>query len=211
MINTRATRVSSTVFHKHKHISNPTATWADTIIATTGNLITAIKGHLPHCLQEYQFSELRRLSTIFSDTANTPQIEIPQQRGSPSLTTKNTKDNEILTKHHPHLSPPVPMDPPEDRSDHGLPNLNLPETPPRVEPHTNPPRLAPPSPPITPTPRVEPPNGPASRARSNNPNFRSVAQEAMLRCATVTQMKLYHKQLSSRRFPIEMINAVLNE
>ena len=33
----------------------------------------------------------------------------------------------------------------------------------------------------------------------------------MLRCATVAQMKLYPKQLSGRRFPIEMINAVMNE
>ena len=43
MINTRATRVSATVFHKHKYISNPTATPADAIIAVAGNLITEIK------------------------------------------------------------------------------------------------------------------------------------------------------------------------
>ena len=51
MINTRATRVSATVFHKHKYFPNPTATPADAIIVTAGNLITAIKGPLPHRLQ----------------------------------------------------------------------------------------------------------------------------------------------------------------
>ena len=51
MINTRATRVLATVFHKHKYLSNPTATPADAVIAASGNLITAIKGHLPHRLQ----------------------------------------------------------------------------------------------------------------------------------------------------------------
>ena len=33
----------------------------------------------------------------------------------------------------------------------------------------------------------------------------------MLLCATVAQMKLFPKQLASHRFPVEMINAVLNE
>ena len=50
MINTRATRVSATVFHKHKCLSNPTATLADSIITAAGNRITEIKGHLTHRL-----------------------------------------------------------------------------------------------------------------------------------------------------------------
>ena len=177
MINTRSTRVSATIFFKHKYLSNPTATPDDAIIAAAGNLVTAIKGHLPHRLQESHFSELTRLSTIFSDAAATPQIEIPQQCRSPSLTTKNTKDNKVLTKPHPPPPPPVHMEPPEDRFDHGLPtprripNLDFLETPPRVAPHTNPPRVAPPEPPVTPTPMLELPNRLASRTRSKNPNF----------------------------------------
>ena len=51
IINTRTTRVSATIFHKHKYLSNPTATPANAIIAAAGNLITAIKGHLLHRLQ----------------------------------------------------------------------------------------------------------------------------------------------------------------
>ena len=74
MINTRATQVSATVFHKHKYVSNPTANPDDAIIVAAGNLITAIKVHLPHRLQEFHLSELTHLSTIFSDAAATPQI-----------------------------------------------------------------------------------------------------------------------------------------
>ena len=108
MINTRSNQVSATIFHKHKYLSNLTATPAGAIIAAAGNLITAIKGHLPHRLQESHFSELTRLSTIFSDAATTPQIDLPQQRRSQSLTTKNTKDNKILKNlthlcHQPYL------------------------------------------------------------------------------------------------------------
>ena len=51
MINIQATQVSATVFHKHAYISNPTANPADAIIASAGNLITAIKGHMPHRLE----------------------------------------------------------------------------------------------------------------------------------------------------------------
>ena len=78
----------------------------------------------------------------------------------------------------------MPMEPPEDSFEHALPNLDFPETPPRVAPHTKPSRVAPPAPPVPQTLRVGPHNGPASITRSNNPNFRSVAQEAMLICAT---------------------------
>ena len=82
---------------------------------------------------------------------------------------------------------------------------------PRVAPHVNTLRVVPPVTPVPQAPRLDPPNGPDIRTRSKNPKFRSVAQEAMLLCATVAQTKLYPKQLTSRRFPVEMINAILNE
>ena len=170
MINTRATRVSATVFHKHKYLSNPTATPADAIIAAAGNLITSMKGHLPHRLQESYHSELMRLSTIFSDASAPPQIEIPPQRHSPKLTTKNTKDNDILTQTCPPLSPPMPMEPLEDSFEHAIPNLDFPETPPRVAPHTNPPRVTPPAPPVPPTPRVDTHNGPPQKLEARTQN-----------------------------------------
>ena len=105
----------------------------------------------------------------------------------------------------------MPMDPPENSFEHALPNIDFLETPSVVAPHTSPPRVASLTPHVPPTPTVEPHNEPASRTQSKNPNFRSVAQEAMLRCETDAKMNLSPGQLYSRRFPIEMINAILNE
>jgi hypothetical protein len=50
MVNTRATRISATVFHKHKCISNQTITLADVAVAAAKNLVKVLKGRLPHYL-----------------------------------------------------------------------------------------------------------------------------------------------------------------
>ena len=50
MLNTRAARVSSTVFHKHKYISNPNVIPADAVIAAAGNLALVLKGEISSCL-----------------------------------------------------------------------------------------------------------------------------------------------------------------
>ena len=72
MINTRTVRISNTVFHKHKYISNPTVTLYDAVIAAAQNLAAALKSKMPYYLQESPFSELSRLSKIFSDAAAVP-------------------------------------------------------------------------------------------------------------------------------------------
>ena len=76
MINTRTIRISATVFHKHKYISNPTVTPGDVVITAAHNLAAALKSKMPHYLQEYPFSELSRLSKIFSDAAAVPTQNI---------------------------------------------------------------------------------------------------------------------------------------
>ena len=46
---TRATRISATVFHNHKYITNPDITPKDRVIAATGKLADAIKCRIsPH-------------------------------------------------------------------------------------------------------------------------------------------------------------------
>ena len=72
MINTRATRISETVFHKHKYISNPNVTPADSVIAKAGNLDSALKGTMPACLQQSPLEYLTRISEIFSGAAASP-------------------------------------------------------------------------------------------------------------------------------------------
>ena len=44
MMDTRATQISATVFHKHKYITNPDITPEDRVIAAAGNLAETIKG-----------------------------------------------------------------------------------------------------------------------------------------------------------------------
>ena len=72
MINTRTVRISNTVFHKHKYISNPSVTPDDAVIASAQNLAAALKSKMPQYLQESPFSELSLLSKIFSDAAAVP-------------------------------------------------------------------------------------------------------------------------------------------
>ena len=57
----------------------------------------------------------------------------------------------------------------------------------------------------------EAPTGPAYNTRSRSSNFRSVTQETMLACAEVSHINLSPKSLASRRFPLKMLNAVLDE
>ena len=80
------------------------------------------------------------------------------------------------------------------------------------------PRVVPPPPQPTeeprPSPRVGaagPPAGRATITRSRNPNFRAVTQEAMLSCLATNQMNLSPASLAGSRYPVEMINAVLNK
>jgi hypothetical protein len=53
--------------------------------------------------------------------------------------------------------------------------------------------------------------GPTAITHSRHPNSRMVAQEAMLSCAAVNQMKLSMEILAGQRYPLETSNAVLNK
>ena len=125
----RATRISATVFHKHKYISNPTVTAADAVIAAASNLAAVLKGKLPQHLKESSLNELTRLSTIFSQaatgTSEPPAIqqakpsESPTKlpatnphRRSPRLTTTVTKNGLIAASPRQPIAapknPPIP-------------------------------------------------------------------------------------------------------
>ena len=54
-------------------------------------------------------------------------------------------------------------------------------------------------------------NAPSHNTRSKNPNVHSIAQEEMLSCVDVAQFTLSPYTLASRRFPMEIINTVLDE
>ena len=69
MINMHTTRLSLTVFCKHKYISNPTIYPIDTVITKNKNLSAALKGKMPHYHQESPLDKLNCLSRIFSNAA----------------------------------------------------------------------------------------------------------------------------------------------
>ena len=77
MVNTRATRVSTAVVHKHKYISNPTVTPSGAVVAAAKNLAKVLKGKLLHYVQELPLAKITRLSRIFSDATGNPEAELP--------------------------------------------------------------------------------------------------------------------------------------
>ena len=110
-----------------------------------------------------------------------------------------------------------------------VPNgIENPSPPPRVKPNRILPANAVPANRIGTTPRVGPPrrserlaelvrqegaktlqdDGTANRTRSHT---RTVAQEAMFACADIMQLNMSPRKLAGHKFPIKMINAVLNK
>ena len=87
-------------------------------------------------------------------------------------------------------------------------------TPPRVQPPRRSPRLAEQSAKCAVTDEIlrekatTQKDGPAQGTRSRT---RSIAQEAMLTCANIVQLPMSPQNLAQRRYPSEMINAVLNQ
>ena len=194
MKQTQATRVSATVIHRHKYISNTAVTPIDAIIATSRNLASELKDKMPCYLQESLLAELTQLSQIFSEAAAVPDIPVsqsappasqpphPPPRRSPRLTTIVSKDRLTVDGPSPSPKPPSPLH---------LQRPPPPVVPPRVEPSVSAQRVEPQAPiPPPQAPRVEPPrrlarlagaNKPAQpsatshRTRSNNINFLSVS------------------------------------
>ena len=60
----RATRILTTVFLKHKYITNPDITPKNQLIAAAGNFDDKRKGHMPHHLSETTLKQLERIRTI---------------------------------------------------------------------------------------------------------------------------------------------------
>ena len=91
MINTRATRLSANVFHKHKCISNLTVTPSDAVVTAAKNLAKVLKRKLPDYLQESLLAKLTRLSRLFSDTMGDLKADLMPY--SPIVPEPNTLGN----------------------------------------------------------------------------------------------------------------------
>ena len=135
MKDTWTTRVSGTIFHKHKYISAPTVAPEDVVITAAGRLAEALKGNLPHNLGKTSLEELTRLGTLFGQAAApaapvspiqparpSPSLGLPAPppRRSPRLITTVTSEGQIVAK--PAKPPTRPVNPPI--SPHGVSSAN---------------------------------------------------------------------------------------
>ena len=67
MQDTRATRISGTVFFKHKYLTNPTVSPEDAIIAATNTLSTTLaQNHAAQHKNQQSFEELKRMVAIIT-------------------------------------------------------------------------------------------------------------------------------------------------
>ena len=80
MVNTQTTRISATVFHKHKYTSNPIAAPSDVVIVTAKNLTKALKRKLPRYIQESLLAKLTHLSRILYNDATDPKSDLTAHR-----------------------------------------------------------------------------------------------------------------------------------
>ena len=113
MTDTRATRVSATVYHKHKYLTTPTVTPADRVLAAAQKLSEEIKGRMPQHLSTTNLDHLERLGNILKQrmpqvNENATQITppTPATRRLPRLTTTvvNSRIIAATIPPHPHQS-----------------------------------------------------------------------------------------------------------
>ena len=58
MKDTRATRISATVFRKHKYITNPSVTPEDRVMATVGKFVDDLKGRMATHLRKIGYTPI---------------------------------------------------------------------------------------------------------------------------------------------------------
>ena len=114
MKNTRSLRVSATVFHRHKYISNPDVTPANCIIAAAGDMAKFLKGNLPQSLNGTALTNLERLRSILK-----PEVLVTKTQ-SPRLVATRLKLKAATSALGPpniHIPPPrvPPLLPPQPR------------------------------------------------------------------------------------------------
>jgi len=191
---TRTTRISATVFFKHKYITNPSVTPADAIIAAAANLSHLLTNNLQaHHNNIVQNTDLTRLQILTQPPSPSPQREqhAPQTRNAPSSP-------------HPSKMPVVSdYDSDSGESDNEsviAPNLvpRLPLQLPRVSPQQT----------KTPLPRVSaPPTSPAYNTRSR---AHTITQETILHLLHNTRTPLTPRSAATRQFPHDVLSAILD-
>ena len=130
---TRTTRITATVFLKHKYITNPVMTPADAITAAAANLAHTIENNVKaQHIDQTKLNDLKRLQHILKSTATHPKETTEQPEEPPQLLPGY--DNNSNNDEEEDIPPPRVIPPPKE------------VPPPRVIP----------SPRVTPSPRANP-------------------------------------------------------
>eukprot|EP00804_Cyclotella_cryptica_P027931 CCRYP_003827-RA/>CCRYP_003827-RA protein AED:0.22 eAED:0.22 QI:0/0/0/1/1/1/3/0/649 len=193
----RSSRISATVFFKHKYITNPTVTPADAIIAATANLSHVLLSNATAAhLNATQLADLTRLHNIIQPTPTEKSAVSP--RGTTKLPTA------------PKQAHPVVSDSDSDNSPHSSKSTPLCPLSTNKQPFAYTPRVntMPPQMHITASPRVTPPTAPAYNTRSRK---QTITQETMLHFSQLPAPTVTAQRAASRLFPTEFLNAVLNK
>ena len=77
-----ATRISNTAFFKHKYLTNPTISPADTILSAASDMAAQLRGHHTCHLGSDQLRDLNNLHTIFTNTTATNAADTPTPRNT---------------------------------------------------------------------------------------------------------------------------------
>jgi hypothetical protein len=118
-VSTRATRISSTAFFKHKYLTNPSVTPEDQIIAAAACLTNAIQGTITANMRTSTLKSLGDLQSIFHDAAK-------------GYDTHQSKAEVPIMHAVQHHTPVLPQTP-----DNNTPTKS-PCAPPRVQPNVTP-------------------------------------------------------------------------
>eukprot|EP00804_Cyclotella_cryptica_P006175 CCRYP_015258-RB/>CCRYP_015258-RB protein AED:0.28 eAED:0.28 QI:0/0/0/1/1/1/3/0/731 len=197
---TRTTRISASVFFKHKYITTPTVTPADAIIAAAANLAHALKTNIPaQHLGATTLQDLQRLQDILQN-ASTPLNATP----SPPLAI--VTPSALPPRVAPLPAPTLPQGTPrptlipdyDSEDDNPSPHRT-------IRQHT-------PSPRVSPLAVVNPPAGlhspPALNTRSKS---KSLAQHAILLHLQRNHPHLSARHMMQHHFPSNSLAAVLND
>eukprot|EP00804_Cyclotella_cryptica_P002702 CCRYP_009617-RA/>CCRYP_009617-RA protein AED:0.39 eAED:0.39 QI:0/0/0/1/1/1/2/0/572 len=193
----QSTRISATVFFKHKYITNPTVTPADAIVAATANLAHVLMSNTTAAhLNTTQLADLTRLHKIIQPTPTDKSAVSPT--GTTRLPTAHKRTHPIVSDSDsdksPQSSKSTPLHP---LATHKQPAAYTP----RVS--TTPPQMH-----INASPRVTPPTAPAYNTRSR---MQTITQETMLHFSQLSTTTVTAQRAASRMFPTDFLNAVLNE
>jgi hypothetical protein len=233
MKDTHAKRVSGAVWFEHKYLTNPSITPEDQIVAAIGGLAKTLTTGVPTQLRDNIMDKLCKLQEIQEPrtdennkrkiTAPTQQVPMPQQ--SPRLAESNNHDPAAVPRvaREYAMLPKVPEKTGMDTMDNSSPQQPIgPRQSSRIAKlqskidAANMGNLCPDK--GTMSPQSSLAQNTRSKTTAARPHctieVRTIQQEMVLVCietyVKVTQTPLQQAQLAQQKFPIVMLNAVLN-